>query len=98
MKILPIIITDKYLSQLKKYVFLGNAVWVLLVLIFVQSSDMRFAAVNCLFELFFFYLIGVHIDLSYNNEKEKNRNFVFWLFILHIMFAFEILWVYLRQY
>lgn len=98
MKILPTIITDEFLSQLKKYVFLFNTVWVLLVLIFVKSYDMRFAAVNCLFELLFFYWLGVYIDWPYNNEKEKNKNFVFWLFIWHILFAFEILWVYLRQY
>lgn len=91
------IITDKTLSLLKRYVFLFNTVWVLLVLIFVKSSDMRWTTVGLLFELLFFYWLGVYIDFPYNNEKEKNKNFVFWLFILHIMFAFEMLWVYLKQ-
>lgn len=64
-------ISDKKLSSIKQYVFLFNAVWVLLVLIFVKSYDMRFAAVNCLFELLFFYWLGVYIDFPYNNKKIK---------------------------
>lgn len=80
-------ITNNSLSSIKRYVFLANTAWVVLVLFFVKSPSIRWSAIDWITFLIMFNI------LMPTDTCANRKYFIIALVLLHIALLIELLLV-----